>query len=65
MEGGRLFLNYAEFENTATFAGINDQPEFGPLRKVDPSSATAHPHLFRRLSIPGICVGEGNRHEAS
>lgn len=57
----RLFLNYAIFENTASFAATNGQPEFGPLRKVYPDSATAHPHLLRRLSIPGICVGEGNR----
>jgi heme-degrading monooxygenase HmoA len=57
----RLFLNYAVFENTASFAATNRQPEFGPLRKIYPDSATAHPHLLRRLAIPGICVGEGNR----
>lgn len=57
----RLFLNYAVFEDTAAFAATNDQPEFGPLRKVYPDSATAHPHLFRRMAIPRICVGEGNR----
>lgn len=54
----RMFLNYAVFENTAAFAATNQQPEFGPLRGVYPDSATAHPHLFRRLAIPGICVGE-------
>ncbi len=64
LEGSRLFLNYAVFENTAAFAATNHQPEFGPLRAVYPDSATAHPHLFRRLSIPGVCVGEGNRHPA-
>ncbi len=36
----------------------NQQPEFGPLRKVSPDSATARPHLFRRLHVSGICVGE-------
>lgn len=51
-------MNYAVFENTATFAATNNAPEFGPLRKIYPDSATAHPHLFRRLSVPGICVGE-------
>jgi quinol monooxygenase YgiN len=59
IEGSRMFLNYAVFENTAAFAATNDQPEFGPLRAVYPDSATAHPHLFRRLAVPGICVGEG------
>ena len=56
--GSRMFLNYAVFENTAAFAATNQQPEFWPLRGVYPDSATAHPHLFRRLAIPGICVGE-------
>ncbi|WGV26850.1 antibiotic biosynthesis monooxygenase family protein [Halotia branconii] len=54
----RMFLNYAVFENTAAFAATNRQPEFGPLRGVYPDSATAHPHLFRRVHIPLICVGE-------
>lgn len=63
--GSRLFLNYAIFENTAAFAATNDQPEFGPLRAIYPDSATAHPHLFRRLSISGVCVGEGNRRSRS
>lgn len=54
----RMFLNYAVFEHAAAFAATTRQPEFGPLRGVYPDSATAHPHLFRRLAIPGICVGE-------
>jgi len=54
----RMWFNYAVFENTAAFAATNDQPEFGPLRGIYPDSATAHPHLFRRVAIPGICVGE-------
>lgn len=61
VEGSRMFMNYAVFEKTAAFAATNDQPDFGPLRKIYPDSATAHPHLFRRLSIPTVCVGEGNR----
>jgi hypothetical protein len=36
------------------------QPEFGPLRAVYPDSATAHPRLFRRVHVPGICVGEAD-----
>ena len=54
----RMFLNYAVFENTAAFAATNMQPEFGPLRGVYPDSATARPHLFRRVHIPRICVGD-------
>lgn len=58
LHGSSMFLNYAVFENVAAFAATTQQPEFAPLRKVYPDSAIAHPHLFRRLTIPGICVGE-------
>lgn len=58
IQGSRMFLNYAVFENTAAFAATTKQPEFGPLRGVYPDSATAHPHLFRRVHVPLICVGE-------
>ena len=57
--GSRMWLNYAVFENTAAFAATTRQPEFGPLRGIYPDSATAHPHLFRRVHVPLICVGEG------
>ncbi len=53
-----MWFNYAVFESTSAFAATNDQPEFKPLRGVYPDSAVAHPHLFRRVQIPGICVGE-------
>ncbi len=58
IEGSHMFVNYAVFENTAAFAATTKQPEFWPLRKIYPDSAVAHPHLFRRLHIPLICVGE-------
>lgn len=54
----RMWFNYAVFENTAAFAATNNQPEFGPLRAGYPDSATAHPHLFRRVAVAGICAGE-------
>ena len=57
IHGSSMFLNYAVFERAAAFAATNEQPEFLPLRAVYPDSATAHPHLFRRVAIPGICVG--------
>lgn len=53
-----MWFNYAVFEDTAAFAETNAQPEFKPLRAGYPDSATAHPHLFRRVAIDGICVGD-------
>lgn len=52
-----MWLNYAVFESAKAFGATTQQPEFGPLRSVYPDSATAHPNLFRRVAIPGICVG--------
>ena len=52
-----MWLNYAVFENARAFGATTQQPEFGPLRGVYPDSAIAHPNLFRRVAIPGICVG--------
>ncbi len=45
------------FENLVAFAATVHAPEFGALNGVYPDSATARPHLFRRVAIPGICVG--------
>ena len=58
IHGSRLFLNYAIFANTAAFAATTRQPQFGPLRQIYPDSAVAHPHLFRRVAVPNICIGE-------
>ena len=59
IEGSSMFLNYAVFENTAAFAATTRQAEFGPLRATYPDSAIARPHLYRRVHVPLICVGEG------
>ena len=56
--GSHMWFNYAVFENAAAFAATNDQPEFKPLREGYPDSATAHPHLFHRVAVRGICVGD-------
>lgn len=52
-----MWLNYAVFENARAFGATIKQPQFGPLLGVYPDSATAHPNLFRRVRIAGICVG--------
>lgn len=59
IEGSTTFLDYAVFESVAAFAAMTQQPEFGPLRAIYPDSATASLHLFRRVAIPDICLGEG------
>ena len=55
---GSSFLDYAVFESASALAAITQRPEFDPLRKEYPDSATGRIHLFRRVAVPGICVGE-------
>lgn len=60
--GSTMFLDYAVFESVAAFVATTRQPEFEPLRQIYPDSATAQLHLFRRVAIPGICIGESKSH---
>ena len=59
--GSRMFFNYAVFDTVAHFAATNHAPEFKPLRAGYPDGATAHPHLFRRVAVPGVCVNSYRR----
>lgn len=51
-------MQFLVFEDVAALAAMTRQPEFGPLRKVYPDSATGSLHLFRRVAVKGICLGE-------
>lgn len=56
--GDNLFLDYAVFESVAAIAAMTRKPEFLSLRAIYPDSAVANLHLFRRIAISGICLGE-------
>ena len=58
IHGSHMFVNYAVFENTAAFAATTKQPEFWPNREIYTDGTISSPHLFRRLHIPLVCVGE-------
>lgn len=55
--GSPVFLNYPVWESVAHFRAAFNHPEFKAALDHYPSSAIASPHLFRRLSIPNLCVG--------
>ena len=55
--GSNVFLNYAVWESVAHFRAAFNHPEFKAALGHYPSSAVASPHLFRRLSVPNLCVG--------
>ena len=55
--GGSAFLNYAEWDSMANFKQAFFNPEFQLALKNYPASAVASPHVFRKLAVPGVCVG--------
>ncbi|MCU7615323.1 antibiotic biosynthesis monooxygenase [Chryseobacterium sp. GMJ5] len=55
--GSNLFFNYAVWESVAHFKAAFNHPDFKKSMKDYPDSAVSQPHLFKRLSIPNICVG--------
>ena len=54
--GSGAFLNYAVWESVAHFRAAFMNPEFRARLGDYPESATASPHLFRPVAVPGICV---------
>lgn len=54
--GSCVFLNYAVWESTQHFKRAFTHPEFRAHLGQYPPGATASPHLFQKLAIPGICV---------
>ena len=55
--GSTTFLNYAVWESVAHFRAAFSHPEFKSALDKYPSSAVASPLLFKRLSVPNLCVG--------
>ena len=54
--GSGAFLNYAVWESVAHFRAALANPEFRARLAEYPESATASPHQFRPMAVPGICV---------
>jgi heme-degrading monooxygenase HmoA len=55
--GSTVFLNYAVWESVGHFRAAFNNPEFKAALNHYPSSVIASPHLFKRLSVPNLCVG--------
>lgn len=54
--GSGAFMNYAVWESVAHFRAAFADPEFQRRLGDYPEGATASPHLFRTVAVPGICV---------
>lgn len=55
--GSTVFMNYAVWESVAHFRSAFNHPEFKKALEQYPASAVASPHLFKRLTVPNLCVG--------
>lgn len=53
--GSGCFMNYGVWESVEAFRTAFSQPEFQRAIKDYPPSATASPHLFGKIAVPGIC----------
>src|SRR5918912_4504807 len=56
--GSSVFLNYTVWESTEHFKKASNNPEFQSSLEKLPASVVASPHLFKKVAVPGICVGE-------
>lgn len=54
--GSGAFLNHAVWESVSHFRAAFANPEFRARLNDFAESATASPHLFRPVAVPGICV---------
>lgn len=54
--GSGVFLNYAVWQSVAHFRAAFSNPEFQARLGAYPDSATASPHLFRKVEVEGICA---------
>ncbi|MFM8551703.1 MAG: antibiotic biosynthesis monooxygenase family protein [Nitrospiraceae bacterium] len=53
--GSCVFVNYAVWESVELFKQAFKDPEFIASLAKYPPSAVASPHLFTKVSVPGIC----------
>ena len=54
--GSSTFVNYAVWEDVASFREAFTNPEFQRRIADYPESAVASPHLFKKIAVPNHCV---------
>lgn len=54
--GSATFVNYAIWQDVASFRSAFSHPEFQSRIRHYPESAVARPHLFRKLAVANHCV---------
>jgi quinol monooxygenase YgiN len=55
--GSGVFVNYAVWESTTLFKKALSKINLQDLLSDYPTSTVASPHIFKKIAVPGICVG--------
>ena len=55
--GSCVFLNYEVWESVGDFKRAISDPKFISSLAELPPSTVMSPHLFKRVAVPGICLG--------
>jgi heme-degrading monooxygenase HmoA len=55
--GSTTFINVAVWESARALGQATGSPEFRTGTTDMPDSAVAAPHVFKKVAVPGICVG--------
>ena len=56
LAGSSSYLNYAVWQDVASFRAAITSAEFRKRTDNYPASAVARPHLFRKLAVSDFCV---------
>jgi quinol monooxygenase YgiN len=57
--GSGIFINYAVWESVEHFKrAVNKVMDSQDIMSAYPPSTVASPHLFKKVAVPGISVGE-------
>jgi heme-degrading monooxygenase HmoA len=54
--GSRVFVAYVVFDSTETIKQLYNSPDFQSKISEYPASTVISPHIFKKVSVPAICV---------
>jgi heme-degrading monooxygenase HmoA len=55
--GSSNFVAYLVFESTEAIKQLNKNPDFPSKLSEYPASTVTSTHVFKKVAVPGICVG--------
>ncbi len=55
--GSSAFVAYLVFESVETIKQLYNNEDFKSRISKYPASTVVYPHIFKKVAVPGICVG--------